>query len=80
MNTVNDPDTKPVVFRLARTGRTVSAAYSHDGKAWTEFQPVELPMPGEVRVGVYVAHNFDKPLDVVFEPLTVERKNEGVTR
>lgn len=66
-------DTAPVTFRLSRTGTTIAAAYSRDGKTWQTFPAVEMTLPDVVNIGVYAAHNFDKPLDVVFEPPAITK-------
>lgn len=67
------PETAPVTFRMARTGGKIACAYSRDGKKWEPFREVEMDLPAEVKLGVYVAHNFDKPLEVVFEPLAITK-------
>jgi len=72
VHNLNTLDTKPITFRLTRTRGTLSSAYRHDGGAWQSFKDVEVDLPQTVKIGVYVAHNFDKPLDVVFEPLSVK--------
>jgi hypothetical protein len=67
------PDPAPVAFRVRRVGNRVSAAYRPDGKDWKNFPDLNSELPAEVKVGVYVAHNFDQPLEVVFEPLIIEK-------
>lgn len=62
----------PVTFRLQREGNKFSASYSADGKRWTDFDTVEVAYPRILYIGVYVAHNFNKPLVVEFEPLSIE--------
>lgn len=66
-----EADRRPVTLRLTRAGSKVSAAYSHDDARWTPFEPVELSLPDAVKVGVYVAHNFNKPAAVTFDAPSV---------
>jgi hypothetical protein len=71
---VAEGDTEPVTFRMTRTGNKIASAYSRDGKKWATFDTLEMDLPDEVKIGVYVAHNFDKPLEVVFEPLVIDQR------
>jgi hypothetical protein len=72
-NDLAKPDTEPVSLRISRIGRLVTGGYSHDGKMWTEFPAVAIDLPPEVKVGVYAAHNFNQELELVFEPLLIEK-------
>ena len=71
--TVNAFEFKPVTLKLKRAGNTLQASYSFDEKTWEKYEPLEAELPETVKLGVYAAHNFNKPLEVVFEPLNVAK-------
>ncbi|MGL4420415.1 MAG: hypothetical protein ACRCZF_07105, partial [Gemmataceae bacterium] len=64
---------KPVTLRYEREGNIVRASYSFDEKSWMKFDDLEAELPEKLSVGVYVAHNFDKGLEVQFEPLLTQK-------
>jgi hypothetical protein len=68
------PETRPVTMRLVRAGKTVRSGYSFDGKTWEWFDDTTIDLPAAVKVGVYAAHNFDRPLAVEFGPMEVAGK------
>lgn len=71
-NDLDKQETGPVTFKLVRAGQAVTASYTTNDKDWHTFEAVTLEeLPATVKVGVYAAHNFDKPLEIVFEPLAV---------
>jgi regulation of enolase protein 1 (concanavalin A-like superfamily) len=43
---------KPTHLRLERKGDKLLASVSHDGKEWKELNPLEVKLPGKLKVGV----------------------------
>ncbi|MCI0703325.1 MAG: DUF1349 domain-containing protein [Planctomycetia bacterium] len=63
-------------LRVKRSGKSVTAAYSRDGKEWTEFLADEVEWKDTVKVGVYAKHFSDTPFEATFDEytLTVPKK------
>ena len=68
------PETKPVTMRMVRVGKTIRSGYSFDGTTWTWFPDTQLELPATIKIGVYAAHNFDRPFAVEFGPMELGTK------
>jgi len=65
---------KSTHLRVTRKGKGVSVSYSFDGKEWSapHAPRQELDFPGEVTVGVFLAHSTYQTLAATFDRFAVE--------
>lgn len=63
----------PVWLRVERRGARVYGYHSADGTTWTALEPIDVGLPGKVRVGVAAGHNTPTAYSPSFEGLQLYR-------
>jgi hypothetical protein len=63
----------PVWLRVERRGGRVYGYHSADGTTWTALEPIDVGLPGKVRVGVAAGHNTPTAYSPSFEGLQLYR-------
>src|SRR5205085_4066621 len=58
-------------LRLKREGSQVAAAYSRDGKEWSEIFPDGVDWKGPIKVGVYAKNMWGEEFTAVFDQYTL---------
>jgi hypothetical protein len=52
---------------MKREGRTVSAGWSRDGRAWKDFDPAEVGWGARIKVGVVAENCLGTPVEITFD-------------
>jgi regulation of enolase protein 1 (concanavalin A-like superfamily) len=58
-------------LRLTRAGTKLTAALSEDGTTWREMDPINIPLPEKLQIGVSASHNTENQLEAEFENFKV---------
>lgn len=62
-----------VFLRLERKGKVFSGAFSLDGDAWTDFDPIEVELPAKLKLGVAAINTSTEVLTAELSGLKVEQ-------
>jgi regulation of enolase protein 1 (concanavalin A-like superfamily) len=62
---------KSTKLRLTRSGTKLTAALSEDGTTWRELDPINIPLPEKLQIGVSASHNTEGPFEAEFENFKV---------
>lgn len=60
-----------VYLKIERHGAKLLALYSTDGKAWTETEPMEIPWPPRLKLGLCAISSSFSPMSVRFDEFSV---------
>ena len=63
----NVKPTESAFVRLKREGDRLILGWSRDGKAWKEFEPVEVGWRARVKVGVVAENSLGVPVEIAFD-------------
>ena len=73
-------DGKSTYLRLIRKGKGVSMSYSFDGEKWSApnnpFQNIDMSIPDELTVGVFMSHSTYQHSHATFDGFTIEKLKE----
>lgn len=73
-------DGKSASLRLIRKGKAISMSYSFDGEKWSApnnpFQNIDMSIPDELTVGVFMSHSTYQFSHATFDSFTIEKPKD----